>query len=113
MGAFFNPGAVSLQKSVDDEIFIDKSLILSVLNKKFNTRSGFLCVSRPRRFGKTVVGDLITAFYSRGANSRPIFERLKIARTPEWDRRLNKSNVIKITSQRPTLCETNHKNQAW
>ncbi|MCI5776840.1 MAG: AAA family ATPase, partial [Bacteroidales bacterium] len=69
---------------------------MSVLDVFFDTNDRFLCVSRPRRFGKTVVGDLITAFYSRGANSRPIFERLKIARTPEWDRRLNKSNVIKI-----------------
>ena len=96
MGAFFNPGAVSIQKTVNSRIFVDKSMIMSVLDVFFDTNDRFLCVSRPRRFGKTVVGDLITAFYSRGANSRPIFERLKIARMPEWDRRLNKSNVIKI-----------------
>ncbi|MCI5778195.1 MAG: AAA family ATPase, partial [Bacteroidales bacterium] len=66
------------------------------MNKKFDSEDGFLCVSRPRRFGKSVVGNLISAFYSRGADSRQIFEKLKIAQTPDWDRRLNKSNVIKI-----------------
>ena len=96
MGVYFNPGERRIQKILNNDIFVDKSLIISELNKKFDSEDGFLCVSRPRRFGKSVVGNLISAFYSRGADSRPIFEKLKIAQTPDWDRRLNKSNVIKI-----------------
>lgn len=96
MGMYFNPGARSLAKIVNSDIFVDKSLVLTVLDRKFDTSDSFLCVSRPRRFGKSVVGSIISAFYSRGADSRPIFERLRIASTPGWDRRLNKSNVIKI-----------------
>ncbi|MDD7724299.1 MAG: AAA family ATPase, partial [Bacteroidales bacterium] len=87
MGMYFNPRGESLQMNVDSEIFVDKSLIIPALNKKFRTADRFLCVSRPRRFGKSVVGNLISAFYSRGADSRSIFEKLKIAQTPDWDRR--------------------------
>ena len=97
MGFYFNPGSESLEKNVNSRIFIDKSLIMTVLNELFNTADRFLCVSRPRRFGKTVVvGNLISASYSRGANSRGIFEKLKIAQTPNWDKNLNKINVIQI-----------------
>ena len=96
MGFYFNPEERSLRKVLNNDIFIDKSLIFTELDKKFDSEGGFLCVSRPRRFGKTVVGNLISAFYSRGANSRGIFEKLKIAQTPNWDKNLNKSNVIKI-----------------
>ncbi|MCQ7582409.1 ATP-binding protein [Salmonella enterica] len=96
MGAYVNPGDRSLTIALNDEIYIDKSMILTVLNKKFDTEGRFMCVSRPRRFGKTTVGDLISAYYTRGADSRAMFERLKIARTPGWDARLNKMNVIKI-----------------
>ena len=96
MGAYFNPGCENLERNVNSRIFVDKSLVMTVLNGFFNTDDGFLCVSRPRRFGKTVVGNLISAFYSRGSDARPIFEKLKIAQTREWDKRLNKCNVIHI-----------------
>ncbi|MDD7725047.1 MAG: AAA family ATPase [Bacteroidales bacterium] len=96
MGAYFNPGSENLERNVNSRIFVDKSLVMTVLNGFFNTDDGFLCVSRPRRFGKTVVGNLISAFYSRGSDARPIFEKLKIAQTREWDKRLNKCNVIHI-----------------
>ena len=96
MGTYVNPGSLQLQKALNGKIFVDKSKIISVLNDNFNTKSSFMCVSRPRRFGKTTVGDIITAFYSKGADSRSIFEKLKIAEDENWDERLNKFNVVKI-----------------
>ena len=96
MGIYVNPGNRQMQKALNDEIYVDKSMILKELNKKFDTGSCFMCVSRPRRFGKTMVGNLISAFYSRGADSRAIFEKLKFAGEPGWDERLNKFNVIQI-----------------
>ena len=96
MGAYVNPGCDILQMDMSGDFYIDKSLIFTVLNKKFKTPSRFFCVSRPRRFGKTMVGNMISAFYSKGADSRAIFEKLKIAKVEDWDERLNKCNVIKI-----------------
>ena len=96
MGTYVNPGSDRLEMSVNSKIYVDKSKILTALNEKFRTEDRFLCVSRPRRFGKTMVGELISAFYSKGADSRAIFEKLKIAEVPGWDERLNKFNVLKI-----------------
>ena len=96
MGLYVNPGNRKMQMALNDKIYVDKSEILTVLNERFDTENRFLCVSRPRRFGKTMVGDLISAFYSKGADSRAMFEKLKIAQTPNWDERLNKFNVLKI-----------------
>ena len=96
MGTYINPNANRLEMSMGGKIYVDKSMILTVVNEKFRTEDRFMCVSRPRRFGKTMVGNLIATFYSRGCDARPLFEKLKIAGTPNWDERLNKLNVIKI-----------------
>ena len=96
MGTYVNPDCDGLQINMGGDIYVDKSLIITRLNKKFRTEDRFVCVSRPRRFGKTMVGTLISTFYSRGADARSIFEKLKIAATPNWDERLNKMNVIKF-----------------
>lgn len=53
MGIFLNPGGGKLKISRNSEIYVDKSGMLSVLNKKLNTEQRFVCVSRPRRFGKS------------------------------------------------------------
>lgn len=82
---------------MNDDIYVDKSMILTELNKLYSARSRFLCVSRPRRFGKTMVGNLIATYYSRGAaDSRAIFEHLKVAATEGWDAHLGEACVIKV-----------------
>ena len=96
MGTYVNPDNRLMTMAVNDDIFVDKSMIMTVLNHKFDKSGRFMCVSRPRRFGKTMVGNLVSAFYTKGADSRPIFEKLKIAGEPNWDERLNKCNVIQI-----------------
>ena len=96
MGTYVNPNSDRLEIEMNGDFYVDKSLIFTVLNKKFRSPGRFICVSRPRRFGKTMVGNLISAFYSKGADSRAIFEKLKIAKEPNWDERLNKCNVLKI-----------------
>lgn len=96
MGRYVNPSNKSLIADMNDEIYIDKSLLLSELNKVYDGRQRFVCVSRPRRFGKTMAGNLISSFYSKGCDSRKIFEDLKISQTPNWDKHINKANVIKI-----------------
>lgn len=96
MGLFVNPGMGSLLEDMNDDIYVDKSLIIAELNRCYGSRRRFVCVSRPRRFGKTMVGNLVAAYYTRGADARGVFGRLKIGRERGWDAHLNRANVVKI-----------------
>ena len=79
MGTYLNPGKQSFQISVNSEIFVDKSEMISYLNSLVNTQQRFVSVSRPRRFGKTMAADMICAYYDRDADSRELFEKLKLS----------------------------------
>ena len=96
MGIYINPGNENLKRSLNSEIFIDKSLILKRFCRLLNTNQHFVCVSRPRRFGKTSVRDLMAAFFSKGCDSKELFSNLKIASEPCFKENLNKFNVVTI-----------------
>ena len=96
MGIYLNPGNEMLRQDRNAEIFIDKSLLVAALNKRINSREKFICVSRPRRFGKSMAGNMLAAFYSKGCDSRELFKDLKIAQDKSFEEYLNKLNVIKI-----------------
>ena len=96
MGRLVNPGNELFSRDKNSEIYVDKSLIVSYLNKLYNTNQMFVCVSRARRFGKTMMANLLAAYYSKGCDSRALFENLKLAKHEEWDKYLNSVNVIKI-----------------
>ena len=96
MGIYINPGNENLKKALNSEIFIDKSLFISKISKFLNTEQSFICVSRPRRFGKTMIGNLMKAYFSKGCDSKEIFSNLKIANDPCFGENLNKFNVLSI-----------------
>ena len=96
MGIYINPGNENLKKALNSEIFVDKSLFISKISKLLNTEQRFICVSRPRRFGKTMIGNLMKAYFSKGCDSKEIFENLKIANDPCFEENLNKFNVLSI-----------------
>ena len=96
MGIYINPGNENLKKALNSEIFIDKSLFISKISKFLNTEQRFICVSRPRRFGKTMIGNLMKAYFSKGCDSKEIFSNLKIANDPCFKENLNKFNVLSI-----------------
>ena len=96
MGLYLNPNADAFQMGLNAEIYIDKSLVLAELNKLACTQGNFVCISRPRRFGKSMVGNLISAYYSKGCDTRSIFSQMKIGQKPDYDKYLNKLNVIKL-----------------
>ncbi|MBR4984854.1 MAG: AAA family ATPase [Proteobacteria bacterium] len=96
MGMYVNPDEELLRRAVNSRIYVDKSMLLHELNQLLNTEDCFVCVARPRRFGKSMAGNMIAAYYSKSANSRPIFENLKIAQSPDFETYLNAFNVIKF-----------------
>ena len=97
MGIYLNPDNDNFSKFVKTGGYVDKTGLIKELNLLIdNPARNFVCVSRPRRFGKTLAEDMIAAYYSKGADSRKLFAPYKIAKADSFDSFLNKYNVIHI-----------------
>ena len=77
--------------------FVDKSLVIDKLNEVIETSDKYICITRPRRFGKSSVADMIGAYYSKAVNSKEVFENLEISNEDNYKEYLNKYNVISIS----------------
>ena len=99
MGIYLNPNYDNFLEALDTEIYIDKSELIAFTNKRIKTSRKYICVSRPRRFGKSTNLAMLAAYYSRGCNSRDLFEKLSIAKDKTYSANLNKYNVIYINMQ--------------
>ena len=95
MAEYLNCGNESFFNEVDN-YYVDKSETLAILNKSLNRRDRYICLTRPRRFGKSVNAAMINAYYSKGCDSKELFSKLKIANEPSFERELNKHNVISL-----------------
>lgn len=77
MGIYLNPGNDGFQTAIRSEIYVDKTELIAYTNKYLGTEQRFFCVSRPRRFGKSMALNMLAAYYSRGCDSRELFAGLK------------------------------------
>ena len=73
----------------NEEYFVDKSKIISLINKKINTKSKYLCITRPRRFGKSSIVSMLGAYYSKAFNSREVFDKLNISKDESYEKNIN------------------------
>ena len=96
MGMYLNPGNMALRQDMSGAVYVDKSLLIAETNRLANTPQRFVCVSRARRFGKTMAGTMLAAYYSKGCDSRALFDQLQIAKHPSYEQYLNKLNVVKL-----------------
>ena len=97
MGTYLNPNNTNFLEQVQTGRYIDKTMLIEEINKRINDNDfKFLCVSRPRRFGKSIAEDMLAAYYSKGAESKELFAPYKISKSPSFEKNLNKFNVIKI-----------------
>ena len=96
---FFNPGNDGFASAVRSQIYVDKTGLLDFTNRVLGTEQRFLCVSRPRRFGKSVAVEMLTAYYSRGCGSQELFQDKKIAESNNYKKELNRHNVIRLDIQ--------------
>ncbi len=96
MGIYLNPGNIDFQEALNSKIYVDKTELLKYTNDVIRTEDKYVCVSRPRRFGKSMAANMLVAYYSRGCNSREMFKDYKIAAAPSFEKHLNKYNVIHI-----------------
>ena len=90
---FVNVDNVSFQMEKNGD-YVDKSEIISLINRFINGQKRFICVTRPRRFGKSVTLDMLNAYYSKGCDSKELFSDLKISSLPVFDKHLNQHDVI-------------------
>ena len=86
--------------------FVDKSLLLEdILNAAEIDGQKYLCITRPRRFGKSVMAGMVAAFFGKAVDAGDLFERLYIAGKENYRAHLNKHNVIYIDfSEMPRDC---------
>lgn len=99
MGRFVNPDNSAFQVAVASEIYIDKTGMLAYTNKVLGTKQALICNSRPRRFGKSTTADMLTAYYSRGADSKKLFAGYEISNDKNFSKYLNKYDVIHLDIQ--------------
>ena len=100
MGIYLNPGNELFRQVINSAIYVDKTGLIDFTNSVMNTTQKEICVSRPRRFGKSIAENMLAAYYSKGCDSRELFSELKIAKTANFEKHLNKHNVIHIDIQK-------------
>lgn len=108
MGRFLNSKAPHelYRKIVQNPYFIDKSLLLTELIPLFDSINCYCCITRPRRFGKTVMADMVGAFFGKTDRKDAIFADLAISGYKEYEIHLNRHNVIFIDfSRAPKACK--------
>ena len=99
MGSYLNPGNFSFRGSLRSKIYIDKSKLIARTNEALCTEQKYICVSRPRRFGKSMAANMLAAYYDRSEHTNELFENLKISKDQSYRENLNRYDVIKINIQ--------------
>ncbi len=99
MGSYLNPSSKSFCECLKSQIYVDKTMLIAKINTVVNTKQKFVCVSRPRRFGKSMAADMLSAYYGCGEDTSALFNNLKIAADESYKEHLNKYDVIKINMQ--------------
>lgn len=99
MGSYLNPGNNKFKRAVNSDIYVDKTGLMKYTNSIVDTLQSCVCVSRPRRFGKSMAADMLTAYYSKGCDSRELFSSLEIAKDENFEEHLNKYDTIFLNMQ--------------
>ncbi|MCM1173501.1 MAG: ATP-binding protein [Blautia sp.] len=93
---------------VEDMYFVDKSELIEELFPLLGRKNRYVCITRPRRFGKTVMANMVGAFFEK-TESAKLFDGLAVARNKAYRQYLNKYDVIYIDfSRAPELCTSYH-----
>lgn len=99
MGLYVNPGNAGFKRALRSSIYVDKSELIHYTNSVLDSEQGYICVSRPRRFGKSMAANMLCAYYSKDCDSADLFDGLKIAEKEIYEEHLNKHDVIYLNVQ--------------
>jgi hypothetical protein len=95
MGMYINPGNDGFKTCVAGD-YIDKTGLIAIVNSTIGTKDKLSCVSRARRFGKSMAAQMLCAYYDKSCDSRELFQGLEITKNSDYDKYLNKYNVLYI-----------------
>ena len=99
MGTYVNPGNAAFWEALNSRIYIDKTKLILYTNSILNTTQKNICVSRPRRFGKSMAADMLVAYYSKGCDSAGLFAGQKAEEGTSFRSHLNRHNVLRLDIQ--------------
>ena len=92
-----NVALENYKELIRSKYFVDKSQIIDKFNDLIGTSECHVCITKPRRFGKTSIINMLGAYYTKGYNSKDIFDKLNISKSKSYMENLNKHNVINIS----------------
>lgn len=99
MGSYLNPGCKGFEESLNSAIYVDKTGLIEKVNAVVDTRQKYICVSRPRRFGKSMATDMLAAYYDQSVDTARLFDTLQIAKTETYQKYRNQYDVLKVNMQ--------------
>ena len=94
MGSYLNTGFEKFEESLNARLYVDKSELIDILNSNIKTPQKYICISRPRRFGKSVTANMLCAYYSMDTDSSFLFDNLKISHDGSYKTHLNQYNTL-------------------
>ena len=95
MGKYLNPGNIGFQEILQSE-YVDKTGLIALVNKTVGTMEKLICVSRPRRFGKSYAAKMLCAYYDCSCDSHTLFDDKEIAKTEGYLAHLNQYHVVNL-----------------
>lgn len=93
MGNYLNPGNSGFV-TMRNGIYVDKTGLIGLMNDTIDTSRKLICISRPRRFGKSYAAKMLCAYYDKTCDSSELFDDLAIAKDESYTKYLNKYDVI-------------------
>ena len=95
------------QRVLRKKIYVDKSMLINKFNDFIGSEDCYFCITRPRRFGKTINANMLGAYYTKGYDTHNLFKDLKIAQTETYEEHINKHHVVYIDfSRMPQNCSS-------
>ena len=82
----------------DSKWFVDKTLLIDEVSRQIGTEQKYICITRPRRFGKTYAANMLAAYYCNVSDkdSHELFDNLNVSKTSDYNKHINKYNVVFI-----------------
>ncbi len=94
-GQYVNPGNAGFKRILNSE-YVDKTGLIELINDRICSPEGLVCISRPRRFGKSFAAQMLCAYYDLSCDSRALFQDRAISETAGYEKHLNQYNVISL-----------------
>lgn len=99
MGIYINPDNDGFVETIRSKIYVDKTGLIAYTNELIGTEQKYICISRPRRFGKSITLKMLAAYYSCGCDSAKLFQGYEIEKDVTFLKHLNKYDVIFLNMQ--------------